>query len=356
MEDVLMADDFLEQSKTGILIDVRSPSEFEAGHIPGARNLPLFSDNERAEIGTRYVQYGKDNAVVRGLEIVGPKLAGFVKQARQWADGTPIYMYCWRGGMRSGSMAWLFRTAGLTTYLLSGGYKAYRNSFAQLLEAHPWQLLILGGPTGCGKTEVLHQLQRMEQQVIDLEGLAHHKGSAFGSLGETAQPTTEQFTNQLHALMRTFNPARPVWCEGESASIGKVVIPSAFYALMLSAPFLNLEIPYQERIRHILNDYGTFQPDELILSFRKIEKRLGGEATRKAIECVEQNNLESAVCIALNYYDKGYRRSSGKQWPNQIPCLWDDSDPAVIARKLLALYENGCNVGIEQVQQLAKIR
>ncbi|MGE4332621.1 MAG: tRNA 2-selenouridine(34) synthase MnmH, partial [Macellibacteroides sp.] len=195
MEDVLMADDFLEQSKTGIMIDVRSPSEFEAGHIPGARNLPLFSDNERAEIGTRYVQYGKDNAVERGLEIVGPKLAGFVKQARLWADGTPIYMYCWRGGMRSGSMAWLFRTAGLTTYLLSGGYKAYRNSFAQLLEAHPWQLLILGGPTGCGKTEVLHQLQRMEQQVIDLEGLAHHKGSAFGSLGETAQPSTEQFTN-----------------------------------------------------------------------------------------------------------------------------------------------------------------
>ena len=159
-------------------------SHYASGHIPGAHNIPLFTNEERAIIGTLYVQVGKDPAVERGLELVGPKLADFVRQARELSAGKPLFLYCWRGGMRSGSMAWLFRTAGFKTFLLKGGYKAYRRSFIDLLDKYPWKIVVLGGPTGCGKTEILHRLQEKGQQVIDLEGLAHHKGSAFGALGE----------------------------------------------------------------------------------------------------------------------------------------------------------------------------
>ena len=343
MEDILFADDFLEQSKAGVMIDVRSPSEFIAGHIPGAVNLPLFSDAERAEIGTLYVHQGKDPAVERGLELVGPKMAGFVKQARRWSEGKPLFIYCWRGGMRSGSMAWLFRTAGLKTYLLSGGYKAYRNSLLQLLEKHSWKLVILGGPTGCGKTEILLHMQKAGHQVIDLEGMAHHKGSAFGALGEQEQPTTEHFANELHHCLRTFDPSQPVWCEGESSSIGKVFIPREFYLRMMSGLFINLELPLESRIQHIMKDYGQFSADDLIDSFYKIERRLGGDATKQAVEHVRQGDLESAICIALKYYDKGYGFSSRKQWAQQVDFNPQTCDVASIVTELEELYKKTIN-------------
>jgi len=315
MEDILLPADFLEQSRGAVIIDVRTPSEFLSGHIPGAVNLSLFTDEERAEVGTLYVKEGKERAVEKGLERVGPKLASFVIKARQLSDGKPLFLYCWRGGMRSASMAWLFRTAGIRTFLLQDGYKAYRHAFQQLLEEYPWNLIVLGGPTGCGKTDILHHLKTTGHQVIDLEGLAHNKGSAFGYLGEAEQPTTEQFGNELHFCMRNFDPGKPVWCEGESISIGKVFIPKEFYAKMLSGLFIQFELSRPFRVKQILKDYGQFTVEELIASFSKLERRLGGEATSRAIKHITQEELEEAIEIALRYYDKGYEKSTLKLWP-----------------------------------------
>jgi len=339
MEEVLKPVYFLKQSIEGVTIDVRTPSEFKAGHIPGAVNLPLFTDEERAEVGTLYVKKGKDSAVEKGLEHVGPKLAGFVIQARKLADGKTIFIYCWRGGMRSASMAWLFRTAGIKTFLLEGGYKAYRHSFLQLLEAHPWKLIILGGPTGCGKTDILKKLLENGQQVIDLEGLAHHKGSAFGSLGEMEQPTTEHFGNELHSCLRNLDPGQPVWCEGESISIGRVFIPNEFYALMASGLFIRFDLPQAFRVTHIMKEYGLFSAEELTGSFLKLQKRLGGEATTRAIKHIEKGELEDAILIALRYYDKGYESSMLKLWPKIHNCVAKNNNSETSAQMLLELYE-----------------
>ena len=340
MKETLLPDEFLEQSHKGVVIDVRTPAEYAAGHIPGALNIPLFTNEERAIVGTLYVQVGKDPAVEKGLELVGPKLADFVRQARELSQGKPLFLYCWRGGMRSGSMAWLFRTAGFKTFLLKGGYKAYRRSFIDLLEKQPWKLIVLGGPTGCGKTEILHRLHDKGQQVIDLEGLAHHKGSAFGALGEPEQPTTEHFMNLLHEQMRKMNPELPVWCEGESLSIGRVFIPAEFHAMMLSGAFVKLDLPNEERVQHILKDYGNFSAEELIGSFQKIEKRLGNKATNLAIEHIRNGELAEAVAIALRYYDKGYAASMQKHWPNITSSLAINSDTEASANKLIELYQS----------------
>jgi len=340
MKDVLLPDEFLEQSRKGVVIDVRTPAEYEAGHIPGALNIPLFTNEERAIVGTLYVQVGKDPAVERGLELVGPKLADFVRQARELSQGKPLFLYCWRGGMRSGSMAWLFRTAGFKTFLLKGGYKAYRRSFIELLDKYPWKIVVLGGPTGCGKTEILHRLQEKGQQVIDLEGLAHHKGSAFGALGEPEQPTTEHFMNLLHDRIRRLNPEQPVWCEGESLSIGRIFIPAEFHAMMLSGAFVKLDLPNEDRVQHILKDYGNFSAEELIGSFQKIEKRLGNKATNLAIEHIRNGELAEAVAIALRYYDKGYAASMQKHWPNITGSLAINSDTEASANKLIELYQS----------------
>ncbi|MEG1749979.1 MAG: tRNA 2-selenouridine(34) synthase MnmH, partial [Tannerellaceae bacterium] len=209
----LAPDDFLHQSRNGVILDVRTPDEYNVGHIPNAINFPLFTNEERIVVGTAYVKQGRDIAVEKGLELVGPKMATFVRQAKALAAGRTLYIHCWRGGMRSGSMAWLLRTAGLSVQLLQGGYKAYRQSFTDQLNNIPWKLIVLGGSTGCGKTPILHALEAKGEQVLHLEGLACHKGSAFGALGEGEQPTTEQFSNLLYDEFCRFDPRRRVWCE-----------------------------------------------------------------------------------------------------------------------------------------------
>lgn len=310
----LTPSEFLSQSSNGIILDVRTPAEYSAGHIPGAVNFPLFTDEERVVVGTAYVQEGRDEAVEKGLEFVGPKMASFVREAKRLAGGKPLFVHCWRGGMRSGSIAWLLRTAGLDVKLLRGGYKAYRQSFVELLDNGGWKFIILGGSTGCGKTQILHQLAACGQQVLDLEGLACHKGSAFGALGEQPQPTTEQFANNIQTAFRRFDPTRPIWCEGESESIGKVFIPRNLFLQMTASPLIVLELPRELRIRHIMQEYGSFPADQLIASFHKIERRLGGAAATQAIQAVESGDLPTAISIALHYYDKGYAHSFYDRW------------------------------------------
>ncbi len=340
MEDILLPDDFLQQCTEGTVIDVRTPAEFAAGHIPGALNIPLFSNEERAEVGTLYVRVSREKALLRGLEFVGPKLASFVTEAYKLSKKKPLYIYCWRGGMRSGSMAQLFRAAGIRTIVLKGGYKAYRQSFSKLLANKPWQLAILGGKTGCGKTDILHYMDKTGHQVIDLEGLANNKGSAFGYLGEEAQPTTEHFANLVHEKMRTFDPARPVWAEAESPSIGRVYIPLDFYQKMLGGKCIQLDMDIDLRVQNIMKDYGHFDTEALADCFKRVEKRLGFEATARAVEHVEKREAREAILIGMHYYDKGYLKSSGKHWPEQIAIFAESNDPQVNAQAILQLYES----------------
>ncbi|MBL7829128.1 MAG: tRNA 2-selenouridine(34) synthase MnmH [Saprospiraceae bacterium] len=302
-------DAFLKLKETLPVLDVRAPKEFIQGHIPGAISFPLFNDVERAEVGTCYKQKGKEKAFELGLRIVGPKMEGFVQQARAHAHGGKILVHCWRGGQRSGSMAWLLKQAGLEVETLAGGYKAYRNHVLGTFKECPVRLIVLGGQTGTGKTKILKSLQKKGEQIIDLEAIACHKGSAFGFIGEPEQPTVEQFENELFEVISQLDDTKNVWVENESRSIGRVFIPDDFWAKMKSATLVNVEIPPEARIANLLEDYVQTNKELLELAFRKIEKKLGGLALKQALEYLEQNDYAAAARIALNYYDKTYQHN-----------------------------------------------
>lgn len=293
-----------------VLLDVRSPSEYATGHIVGAQNLPLFDDSERAEVGTLYKQVSRDRAVERGLEFVGPKMASLVRDARRLAHGEPIELYCARGGMRSASVGWLLRTAGLTVHVMPGGYKAYRAGFERMLSGNDWLLVVIAGATGSGKTELLHVMERLGAQVLDLEGLASHRGSVFGGVGQAAQPTTEHYINLLHDRFAQFSPDRPVFCEGESMLVGHVCIPPALYSMMQQGRSVEVQAPREERLERIMDEYGELSVDELRACFVKIAKRMGPEQTKMAIESLDRGDILTAASLGLEYYDKCYRKAA----------------------------------------------
>jgi len=294
-----------ELATTHVIIDVRSPAEFEHGHIPGAVNMPLFSNDERAEVGTLYVQVGRDAAVERGLDVVGPKLTRFVSEARAHAAGLPLLVYCWRGGMRSNSMAWLLRTAGMDVKTLQRGYKGYRSVVLSTFDL-PWKFSVLVGPTGSGKTTLLREKAARGEQVLDLEAIAHHKGSAFGALGEDAQPSTEHAMNMMYDALASFDIARTVWVEDESRMIGTVCVPDAIYDAMQRAQYEEVVVSREQRIENLVREYGGFTTDELIHSFDHIQRKLGGERYAAAVAAVQANDLRAAASMALEYYDRTY--------------------------------------------------
>lgn len=289
------------------LLDVRSPGEFRQGHVPGAVSFPLFEDVERAEVGTLYKQVGPENAMLRGLEFVGPKMAGFVREASEIATKKQVNVHCWRGGKRSGSVAWLLQTSGFEVKTMVGGYKNYRLAALHFFENTEFKLLILGGRTGVGKTKVLQKLAALGEQIIDLESLAHHKGSAFGALGEEEQPTVEQFENELFAAARQLDFSKRIWVENESHAIGRVFIPTGFWKKMKVAPLLNLEIPLAERVKNLCVDYADQPTDGLRQAFKNIERRLGGQHLKTALEALDRGDMAVAAEIALFYYDKTYQ-------------------------------------------------
>ncbi|MEN9281791.1 MAG: hypothetical protein RL594_726 [Bacteroidota bacterium] len=297
-------------SEAFALIDVRSPAEYAQGHVVGAVNIPLFTNDERADVGTRYVQKSREDAIQRGLELVGPRLAGYVEQARGLER--PLIVYCWRGGMRSSSMSWLFATSGLVSHTVPRGYKGFRNAAAERLLL-PWQLRVVAGPTGSGKTAFLKQLAAGGEQVLDLEGLAEHKGSSFGGIGQQEQPSTEQFFNRIHHAMRTFDISRTVWVEDESRTIGRVHLPEHLYIAMGSAPRHTLETPLNQRLENLVREYGSLPHDQLIAAFERIREKLGGDRTQRAVAAVESGDISAAVEIALDYYDRTYAFTAKKR-------------------------------------------
>lgn len=309
--------EFIYLHRTIPSIDVRSPSEYAWAHIPGAVNLPLFSDEERAVVGKLYKNHGKKQATVRGMEIAGPKMAGYVSQAELIAPDGKILVHCWRGGMRSSAMAFTLETAGFDTCLLDGGYRSFRRLVLELA-ARPHKLVVLGGMTGSGKTHILKGLRRAGQQVIDLEGLAHHKGSAFGGIGQSLQPGTEHFVNRLGLELNNLDPLRPVWLEDESHEIGKVGIPHAFFLQMREAPLIFLDIPREQRALRLVDEYAGTSEEQLVEAFLKIGKRLGGKQLIEALEALKAGDHFAAAMISLGYYDKAYAFGLAKRDPQRV--------------------------------------
>ena len=304
---------FLEKRNSGCaVVDVRSPAEYARGHIPGAVNMPLFSNEERVIIGTLYTQNGKEEAIARGLEIIGPKLKDFAIQGLSLGGNHEVIVYCWRGGMRSSSMAWLFETAGRKASVLNDGYKSYRR-FAHDYLSQRFTFIVIGGMTGCGKTEIIMELSRFGYPAVNLEKLASHKGSVFGAIGEPTQPTTEQFENYLFEEMIILDKNKPIFIEDESISIGQVYIPKPFHQQMLAGTLVNILAPCEERINRLVNLYALADKETLIQALKRIEKRVGLEETGKAVDHIRQGNFRKAVSIILKYYDKVYARTMVRQ-------------------------------------------
>lgn len=337
MVRTLTTDDFLNSAQQGVIIDVRTPAEFELGHIVGAVNIPLFTNEERAVVGTIYKRTGHDQAVEKGLEFVGMRLADLVRQAKQVSAGRPLFLYCWRGGMRSASVAWLFSTAGLEVTLLKGGYKAYRGSFEQILESAPFNMILVSGATGCGKTELLHRIEEYGEQVLDLEGIANHKGSVFGGFGQEPQPTTEHFINLLHTRIRQCDLSKPIWCESESMLIGHVFLPQGLYNRMRQGIIVEVTMDIEQRLDRLVIEYGSFSTEMLIHSFTKIQKRLGNDKTQHAIAALNQGDVRAAARIALGYYDKAYAKSGSQEALDRaIAFTADNNDMEQSAKRLIS--------------------
>jgi tRNA 2-selenouridine synthase len=305
-------DDFLDLTKKIPLVDVRTPAEFVHGHIPGAFNLPLFSNEERILVGTTYKQIGREQAILLGFDLTGSKWSSFIKRALEIAPDKKIAVHCWRGGMRSGAMAWALNLYGFEVYLIEGGYKSYRRWTHRLFEQNR-SVWILGGMTGSGKTKLLHELRKMGEQVIDLEDLAQHQGSSYGTMNRMIQPTQEQFENNLAEQLKSLNLSRPTWIEDENLNIGKLSIPKALWEQMKSAFLINLDITLEQRVRELVVDYGELDQNFLISCTERIRKRLGPVQTTQAVAAIKENRMADFIRLVLVYYDKTYRNSLGKR-------------------------------------------
>ncbi len=332
--------EYLKIYRTVPLVDVRTPAEFERGRVPCAMNIPLFSNEERAAVGTVYKQQSQQKAMELGYKYVEPKLDYFIRESLKVAPDKQIAVHCWRGGMRSQSFARHLAEHGFTkVYVIKGGYKAFRNYVLNTFK-QPVNLQILGGYTGSGKTYILKHLERAGHQVIDLEGLALHKGSAFGGLGNETQPTTEQFENTLFWELKDLERAIPVWVEDESQNIGRVNIPKDFYQQMKDAPVYFIDIPKTERAKFLVNEYAGFDKQELAGSIRRIQKRLGGLNTRKALDHLEKEEFFEVAMITLGYYDKFYLKGLDRRNPEKVFRLQTNKiDHEKNARELVKFFE-----------------
>ena len=321
----LTINEYLEKEDQLIIIDVRSPGEYYKGHIPGAINIPLFNDEERAEVGTKYVQQSREKAIALAYQIVEPKRQFFIEEAHKAAVNNKLAIHCWRGGMRSKAFAEHIESNGIAeVFVIKRGYKAFRKHVLDSFEVD-CKLNILGGYTGSGKTEILKQLKTQGEQCIDLEALANHKGSVFGGMGKRIELSTEQFENNLYWEWKKLDFSKAIWLEDQSASIGPVNIPAGLYKKMREAPVIFLEIPKEKRAEYLASDYESCNNIVLTENVLKISKRLGGLNTQDAINYINQNNYFEAAMILLNYYDKYYLKGLSKRNPDLVKHVEADS-------------------------------
>ncbi len=336
----LEIEDFLEKSKELSIIDVRTSAEFEQGHIPGAINIPLFTNDERAIVGTIYKKKTKKLAVLEGLKFVGPKMYDFAVKAQKLAKDNKILVHCWRGGMRSASMAWLFETTGLQADTLEGGYKAYRSFIRKALSRNQ-KIHVLGGMTGSNKTDILKVMMEMGEQVIDLEGEARHRGSSFGQIGLEPQPTNEQFENNIAKLWLELDPEKVLWLEDESRAMGRVRIVEDMFDLIRKSPLIILQKTKQMRINHLVDEYAKLDKGELENAIKRIEKRIGGLNLKMALEALRNDDFAEVANLTLNYYDKTYTYGIEQRTEvEKIYIVSNTSDPVENAKLILELSNN----------------
>lgn len=310
---------FLLFSRNSLVLDVRSPSEFSQARYPGAYSLPLFTDEERKVVGTAYKQESKEKAIKIGLDYFGPKMRAMVEEVETLTQNgnKKILVHCWRGGMRSGGVAWLLDLYGFEVYQLTGGYKAYRNWVLRQLE-NPYDLKILSGNTGSGKTPLLHELEKSGMQMVDLEALANHKGSALGGINQAPQPSQEMFENLLAEKLSSKNTEKTILLEDESQRIGNLNIPNVLWQKMKESDLIYLQIPFDERLKYLVEEYGKLPIEELKNAILRIQKRLGGLETKNAIQHLEDQNLSGCFGILLRYYDKWYEKGLNSKEKGEI--------------------------------------
>jgi tRNA 2-selenouridine synthase len=317
-----------------LILDVRSPSEFNHAHIPGAASLPLFDDAQRAIVGTTYKKQSREEAIKIALPFFGDKMKSMIETVEKYCldfektkgQKPMLLVHCWRGGMRSAAVAWLLDLYGFKVIQLQGGYKTYRNwVIEKYTQAHT--LHILGGYTGSGKTETLKQLAVNGKAFVDLEGLANHKGSSFGALGQAQQPSQEMFENLLsQSLYEQEKIAATIWVEDESQRIGTVMIPTAFFDQIKKSTCHFIRIPFEERLDFIVANYGIYNKEALIAATIRIQKRLGGLETKNTIAAIEAGDFKNAFAILLKYYDKWYDKFSKKEKNNTLINIIENID------------------------------
>ncbi|MBA4301746.1 tRNA 2-selenouridine synthase [Algoriphagus alkaliphilus] len=315
-EQLINLDEFWRLRKQLPILDARSEGEFAQSHIPGSNNLPILNNKERIVVGTLYKEKGAESATLRGFELVGPRFHEIQKEAIRLFPERKIIVYCWRGGMRSQILSWLLSMVGFEIYRLKGGYKTYRTfTFEEVRKER--NLIVLGGKTGTAKTILLQKLRERGEQILDLEGIANHKGSSFGGIGLPPQPTVEQFENLLAENLSSLDPSIPTWVENESRKIGRLIVPDRLFEQMGNCLLIDIQKPLEERIKHIAAEYSQLPEEELIAGVKRIQKRLGGLRTQQAIEAIQEKNHELWISNLLIYYDKTYefdltRHEAGK--------------------------------------------
>ncbi|MFM1793957.1 MAG: tRNA 2-selenouridine(34) synthase MnmH [Bacteroidota bacterium] len=341
---------FVQLSEIHTVIDVRSDAEYAHAHIPGAYSVPLFNDEERAVVGTIYKQQSREDAIKKGLEFFGPKMKEMLLSAERLIkeknpDNKTVLVHCWRGGMRSAAVAWLLDLYGFKVFTLIGGYKAFRNwVLKEFTQKHPFQ--ILGGNTGSGKTIVLQSLQELNEAVVDLEGLAGHKGSAFGNIGLPKQPSQEMFENKLAVEIKKTkekHPNKKIWLEDESQRIGTVNIPQDMWLHMRKCNLVFLDIPFAARLQYLVATYGKLNWTSLRDAILRIQKRLGGLETKTALAALDEQNFHDCFEVLLKYYDKQYRKGlENREEPKpEIKMVLADNVNDMENAKLIIKLKNG---------------
>lgn len=315
------------------VIDVRSPSEFALDHVPGAINLPVLSDEERARVGTIYVQDSRFRARKIGAALVARNAARHLEEALVDKDGgyRPL-VYCWRGGQRSGSFAAILAQVGWRVEVLKGGYLSYRRFVAEALHEadFPAPVIVLGGNTGTAKTDLLLRLRSLGHQVIDLEGLANHRGSLFGARAG-GQPSQKAFEGLLALEISKLDPAKPVVVEAESSKVGELYVPPALWRAMCDAPRINLDVPLPERARYLVNAYSDVIEDKqnLRATIDRLRPLHSADQINQWLELVENQAFETlAIGLMQHHYDPRYIKQNFR--PERQPgteLAFDDLSP-----------------------------
>ena len=311
------------RSLNGPLIDVRSPSEYYKGNMPNSINIPLFDNYEREIVGTIYKKSGREKALKIGLKFIDKKIENLLHRLFETINShekksnliseKSIKIYCARGGMRSQSISWLLEKYKVNTVTLNGGYKIYRKWILETF-TKKWNIIVIGGKTGTGKTKLLSLLEKYNYQTIDLEGFASHRGSTFGGLGMKEQPSNEGFENIIAEKLNSFKNEKHIFVEAESANIGSCRIPYEFFNQMKNSSRIEIIRSESNRLDELINTYSIFNKEALKESVMRIKKRLGPQRTKIAIDSINNEKWDLVCKAVLEYYDKCYEyETKGKE-------------------------------------------